>query len=781
LVFISHSFEDRDFVLDLAEKLKKDGIEVWIAEWELEVGDSIVQKINDALEKSSFVIVVYSKYSLTSNWVSKEVHSILMKQLDEKEKKVQILPVLLGVELNEVPPLFRDFYAVKFSRNSINKIEYEKLRDTIKGKIKRDDLAKYQDSFFGNIEHIDIIINKKRPTKQEIEFTLKLIQDKDFRDYFFNKVSAIHWFDILKKEGYFKPSEETKPQEMKEKGRFTIPQWYVLSYLEKISQQVTIPGNEKYIDELLAIIKEVSNYKDPNGQHIDNERTWYYFIKILSNIPNDKIPIDIIDLIPNWLDSKFGTMFQGAEIATKLLPKFLTEKQTPEDIQKVEKIIDYITAFKIIKLSKEIKKISAKKEDAVLITDPYYLKEPFEKYSDIIGEKCTSKVIENLTKKIHRLLKKEYDGTYYSFYDEREYRLSEPIEMLTFILKRILLAKAKNDSEATAKILKEYFRDKYFYFPKMALYVIGQNIDKYSELFWKVLNTKIGDLIMKKTLYFGDELRHLLENLKNLSDEQREMLNNKIKNAVKTKVFEKNPDLYKALYKQAIYQALSNDPYFKNLYEEMKKITKVDKALHPAIGKVETRWGFGTSPFTKEEIIKMPNNKLVDYLRTFKTTNFLEGPTTDSLANSLKEVASEQPEKFIDNFSPFLQTSYYYIYNILLGIKDAWNNKKVINWEKLLNFIEEYIIQPEFWQDKFITSDNLWNATHGWVAGIAAQLIQDGIRDDAWVFPEQYFEKAEKIIFLLLENLKVEEDKEITDYVTYTSNTSLGKVITALI
>ena len=48
-VFISYSSKDHDFVLLLAEKLRKDLIDVWIADWELKAGDSIVEKINQGL------------------------------------------------------------------------------------------------------------------------------------------------------------------------------------------------------------------------------------------------------------------------------------------------------------------------------------------------------------------------------------------------------------------------------------------------------------------------------------------------------------------------------------------------------------------------------------------------------------------------------------------------------------------------------------------------------------------------------------------------------------
>ena len=619
-------------------------------------------------------------------------------------------------------------------------------------------------------------------TEEELKTIDLILEDISYENYFFKKVKNLKWFYPLKEKGFFLPQKAHIPKYDDRDGSKIIPLWNVLPYLERVSQQVTAPNNEKYIDELLLIIKEVSNYKDANGQHIDDYRTWWYFVKILLNIPNEKIPIEIIELIPIWVDSQ-DSMLQGSDIATKLLPKFLDDPSAQKDIQKAEKIIESITEIKTVPLNKERAKLLGKKEEARLVIDPYWLQEAFGKHSEIIGKKCTERVIEDLVNKIRSLLTKETDGTYESFYEESEHPIpdDEPLEMLTFILKRILLAKAKSDVNTTVKILRDFLKDKYLFFPKMAIYIIGQNIDNYSELFWEILDTKIGVDLIENTLYLGDELKYLLRNLKQLSDEQRKKLNVKIEQGIKRHPFKEDPERYSALYKQRIYQALSHDTYFKKLYEEMQKITNKDTELRPAVGKVEMHWGEGPSPLTKEELLRMPNEELAEFLSTFEANDFWEGPTVGGLSDMLKAAVRERPDKFINDLSPFLNTGYIYIYDILRGTKDAFNEKKGIDWGKLFTFIELYIKRKEFWEDKFIVKkgDFHGEANHLWVTGAIGELIQDGTKDDAWAFPEEYFDKGKEIIFLVLR--KPEEDKEITDYVTYTINTSCGKLIEALI
>jgi len=621
-------------------------------------------------------------------------------------------------------------------------------------------------------------------SEKELELLKKIQKKSVYENKFFKKRSEVKWFDELKKRGYFNPNPDTQPYELKERGYYFIPEWNVLPYLERVSEQVNIPGNEKYIEGLLEIIKNVTDYHVKHGKILDNYRTWWHFVKILCNLPNDKIPQDIIDLIPVWLDSKFDTILQGSEIVKRLLPKFLTDDQ--EDIKKAEQIIKHITTIKTVQVTKEGHETSEEKKRVKLVVDPFWLKEAFDTHAETIDQKCSRNVIDDLVSKVRMLLERKEDGTYTSFSDEPEYALKDPLEMLTYILKRILLAKAKSDTDTTKEILRDFLNEKeYLYFLKMALFIIGQVPDDYSDLFWEALETDIGDLILEKTLYLGDELKHLLKNIKGL-DEHRETLKIKIEQATKqaaSNVSAEDREKYIALHKQEIYEALSHDEEFKKLYEEMKKITGTDAALHSAIGKIETHWGDGTSPLSKEEIIKMPNNSLAEYLVRFKTKDPWKGPTVGGLAEMLYEVTKERPEKFVEDFTPFKDTGFVYIYKILNGILEAWRNKVFFNWGKLFQFIVEYIDREDFWNDKFIVEKGEWlgGADHKWIIGIIAELIRDGTRDDSWAFSEEYFEKAERIIFLILDNLKPEEDDVTIDYVTYTLNTPLGKTITALI
>ena len=103
-VFISYSHSDEQIVNKLAAHLVKHNANVWVDTWELNVGDSILNKVQDAIQESSALLVILSKASVESEWCKKELSAGLMRELDEK--RVVVLPVI--VEDCDIPIFLRE-------------------------------------------------------------------------------------------------------------------------------------------------------------------------------------------------------------------------------------------------------------------------------------------------------------------------------------------------------------------------------------------------------------------------------------------------------------------------------------------------------------------------------------------------------------------------------------------------------------------------------------------------------------------------------------------------
>lgn len=93
-VFISHRGNDLTDAERLAAELKSLGHLVWLDKWEIDLGDSIVAKMNEGLEGASFLILCYSSSGVMSPWVSREWMSALARQMNGAG--VKVLPVVLS-------------------------------------------------------------------------------------------------------------------------------------------------------------------------------------------------------------------------------------------------------------------------------------------------------------------------------------------------------------------------------------------------------------------------------------------------------------------------------------------------------------------------------------------------------------------------------------------------------------------------------------------------------------------------------------------------------------
>lgn len=91
-LFLSHSTRDKDAVLRLADELRQRNISVWLDEWEIEVGESIPEKIQNGLKDARYVGVWLTEHSVKSGWVAKEWHAKIYQEISSK--KIIVLPML---------------------------------------------------------------------------------------------------------------------------------------------------------------------------------------------------------------------------------------------------------------------------------------------------------------------------------------------------------------------------------------------------------------------------------------------------------------------------------------------------------------------------------------------------------------------------------------------------------------------------------------------------------------------------------------------------------------
>jgi hypothetical protein len=109
--FLSHNKADKEAARAIGAHMTLAGIDVWFDEWEIQAGDSIPGKLNEGLAAFDAFILLWSAAADRSDWVRQELHSAIMRSVQQSTAK--IIPCLL--DNTPLPPLVADRSGVDFS------------------------------------------------------------------------------------------------------------------------------------------------------------------------------------------------------------------------------------------------------------------------------------------------------------------------------------------------------------------------------------------------------------------------------------------------------------------------------------------------------------------------------------------------------------------------------------------------------------------------------------------------------------------------------------------
>ncbi len=188
-VFISHSSDDKKFVRTLKDDLVANGIDCWLDEDQLEIGDSLIQKLESAINESTHFIIILSPNSVSSEWVRLELSkanllkdaSVLKKIIPIKYRECEMPKDLIGLLYGDLSNV-----AVQVSGNNLIMIGngytmfLEKLIQTLKSsdkELSKEDKNKLKNEInvFEKKEQKDTLAITKPPL-QVFKLYLKVIK-----------------------------------------------------------------------------------------------------------------------------------------------------------------------------------------------------------------------------------------------------------------------------------------------------------------------------------------------------------------------------------------------------------------------------------------------------------------------------------------------------------------------------------------------------------------------------------------------------------------------------
>ena len=139
-VFISYSWDSKEhqlWIIELAERLAKDGIDIILDRYELGIGKNLTHFMEQAIEKADKVIIILTKnYKLKADNRSRGVgyeYSLINAELYNKQTdNVKFLPVLReGTAESSIPSFMKQFIFLDMTEDSSFEENYTELIHTI--------------------------------------------------------------------------------------------------------------------------------------------------------------------------------------------------------------------------------------------------------------------------------------------------------------------------------------------------------------------------------------------------------------------------------------------------------------------------------------------------------------------------------------------------------------------------------------------------------------------------------------------------------------------------
>lgn len=120
-IFISYCHKDKDIVYKIIEQLRLQGINYWIDQKDIDVGENILTAILSGINQSDFAVLFISKATLNSNFSKLELQSIMSAMV--KKKMNWYIVKLDDVNPDDILPSLSDYKYYDFNiNNDINNL-----------------------------------------------------------------------------------------------------------------------------------------------------------------------------------------------------------------------------------------------------------------------------------------------------------------------------------------------------------------------------------------------------------------------------------------------------------------------------------------------------------------------------------------------------------------------------------------------------------------------------------------------------------------------------------
>lgn len=620
---------------------------------------------------------------------------------------------------------------------------------------------------YGSFREIDEVIdNFEEIAANKVSQFIK--NDKPQRDHFFKVLASCGdpspWLEPLLAKGFFDPKENPSPQKVPNTDGyyFRVEYWNVVGYLKNLATKNAIIPNRKITDTLAQIIDSIFEYRDENGNRVENYYTDSVLINIICKLPEEMFSEKHIGFIESALDSKLNIEYVASEIYKDVFPYLISN----ENKDLLLKLLDIIFKYK--------KSDDANKYSSIIETRS--LSRSIDEYKDAIIKLCGIEPAWIVINKIEEIVREEESEfgifSITTIEDSDQNLMPENYEYQYVSFVRDIFE--GTDPDILKPILSDLLSRSHPIFKRIAIHTISYHYDKLCEVFWSWGINPLDEDSLKHEIY---EL--FRKNCLSFSKDQIKIIICWIESANYYGDDLSPVDLEKYLAYQKKSWILpilnTNDSEVITLYEEYDKINPTKIKSPGLIISVESFSG-NVSPIEKSEFLIKSNNEVAEYLREFREETGIRKPSKEGLAETLRKCVSEKPDKFTECMDPFLNVPEIYQRSILWGLTEAWRQNRNFSWDHVLNFISQILESDDFWDKKQGKDEYNYR---DWIVSQISDLIDAGLSEEH-TFEIECLPFAEGILLILAKKAD-SELPEMGNLEISVLNSSKGKIFSALV
>ena len=682
----------------------------------------------------------------------------------------------IAIRWIDVATRFNDFdhdHGIGKSPRSLE--EFLPLWETFEGV-----LADLVGSYLNFARLINQILKHKTPTKEIKSSLPNMIKPNPLEAgpryrYFFERLLHRGWLESLNDAEYFSPKYNLSPQEVPDRpGYYRTPIWYALEYVVKVANQTKNNRSSSIIKILVEIIDAIIDYTDENGERVENNRTDWQVIRIMSTLPIERIRCRHITFIGVALKSKWEDTLVNSEIGETVLPVLLDGRAKELTLIQLQVMLDAEVIH----------------GDIRAVMEEYWLWDALQKHEQAIAELCGIEAVQIACTHIRALIN---EGAYsFNVIDKidtapSDYPHRRYAELLVGFTSGLLRSVEFDNSieERVKDLLQEGLavncndpvtNEARAIFGRIALNAIMHHYEDLKKLFWEWEGNPLEEFWLKPSIY---QLIHT--HCFTFDKGEFDQILGWVESYQYSKNREDDEKLLEieALKKREWLSALmeTDNEEIISAYQKYEQINPAKLEHSGLLRWTEVGWGY-TSPITVDVLSGMSNTQIAEFLNDFKQDGIVgpSEPSEEGLRETLEKYVATNPQRFTDDLLSFYSVKLQYQYSLLQGFLKAWRDKEKFNWAPLLEFIHHILASKQFGTAEHKTGFNY----RDWILSTTAELIKSGTVDDKHAFDVQLLPLAEKILLVLAEKVK-SDNSAIADPPMTVLNSTPEKVFSAMV